>query len=445
MVMSSVLGTPSSKIPFVCERKSEFVLLARVRTDIKESELYTFRKPTIMDKGVIYMLTCKPSGKKYIGQAVNFTGKNNRPWGMEGRWKSHVKEALEGGKDHCRLLNNAIRKHGVDAFERVVLCECKIDELDAMEEKFMNDHNIFEPELGLNLKRGGSRGKWSEETKKLKSEAMKGTTHTDEARQKMSINQIGNRRDAKERKHPEDAGLPKYINAKRIKDKVVGYAISGFPVGIDKKEYISKSFYDRNNPQKAYETAVSYLNDLKAEYDARIQAAVEERRREAERVAIVEQTMSRSIDEYITPIPHPENPNKIKGYMVSGMKDPHGNPIPEKRFDDVTVQHAITRAQKYVKQIQMLLENNATVEDWSKIDTIYKCDKKGVDKEVLPKYINVCNYKGEKSGYVVNGYPLPEGKKSCKKFTNTHRFTIEQLYDMAIQYLEDLKKQYPIA
>lgn len=49
-----------------------------------------------MNKGVIYMLTCIPSGKKYIGQAVNFTGAQNKPWGTHGRWDSHVREALRG-------------------------------------------------------------------------------------------------------------------------------------------------------------------------------------------------------------------------------------------------------------------------------------------------------------------------------------------------------------
>jgi group I intron endonuclease len=397
-----------------------------------------------MDKGVIYLLTCKPNGKKYVGQAVNFTGRINRPWGMEGRWKSHVKEALEGSKDHCRLLNNAIRKYGADAFERTVLCECKIEELDEMEENFMHEHNVFEPN-GYNLKRGGTRGKWSEESKRLKSEAMKGTTHTEEAKIKMSVNQIGNRRETKVRKNEEDKDLPKYINAIRHDGKVLGYMVKGFPVGVTEKKYICKSFQNRNDPQKAYTSAVMFLDKLKAEYEANVQAAIEARKKEAAREAIVQQTLARSDDDYIKPIPCPENPNKHLGYVVNGLVDDKGNPIPEKRFDDTNNYHALNRAKKYVKQVQMLLQNNAVVADWSKVDTIYKCDKKGVETENLPKYINVCSYKGEKAGYVVNGYPLPNGKKSCKKFTNRFRYTMEQLYENAIKYLDELKTQYPIA
>ena len=396
-----------------------------------------------MDNGVIYMLICKNNGKKYIGQAVNFTGRINRPWGMEGRWKSHVKEALEGGKDHCRLLNNAIRKHGPDAFNREVLCECKLEELDEMEEKFMHEHNVFEPH-GYNLKRGGTRGKWSEESKRLKSEAMKGTIHTEEARKKMSINQIGNRRDAKVRKYEEDKDLPKYIVSIRVDGKLIGYKVTAFPVGVDTKEYLpSKKFSNTADPAEALERANEYLDELKKEYEAKVQAAVEERKREAVRAAVIKQT-EKSDDDFIKPIPHPENPNKHKGYAVSGLLDDTGKPIPEKRFDDTNNYHALNRAKKYVQQVKMLLENNAYVIDWTLVDTIYKSDKKGIENEVLPRFINVCSYKGKQAGYVVNGYPLPNGKKSCKKFTNTHRYSMDELYVNALNYLDELKELYPI-
>lgn len=397
-----------------------------------------------MDKGVIYMLTCKTSGKKYVGQALNFTGSNNAKWGMEGRWKSHVKEALGSGKDHCRLLNNAIRKYGENDFEREVLCECLIEEMDAMEEKYMEEHKTLDKAHGYNLKSGGSRGKWSEETKKAKSEAMKGFVHTDEAKKKMSVNQIGNRRGAKTRKYPEDNALPKYILACRKDDKVFGYAVSHYPIGVDKKEYISKTFCNTKDPSEALEQAKEYLEELKTEYEVKVSNAVQERAQQDAINKVVQITMSKTTDDFIFAIPHPENPNKIKGYRVKGLTDDKGNPIPEKKFDDVNNYHSLNRAKKYVKQVQMLLENKATVEDWSKIDTIYKCDKKGVETEVLPKYINVCSYKGEKSGYVVNGYPLGNGKKSCKKFTNTRFNTMEDLYKMALEYLEELKKTHPL-
>jgi hypothetical protein len=97
-----------------------------------------------------------------------------------------------------------------------------------------------------------------------------------------------------------------------------------------------------------------------------------------------------------------------------------------------------------VNQIKLLLDNKAEISDWTAVDTVYKCDKKGIETENLPKYINVCHYKGEKAGYVVNGYPLPTGRKSCKKFTDSTHHTIEELYKLALDYLEKLKIDYPL-
>ena len=39
-----------------------------------------------------------------------FMGRDDDKWGYIKRWKTHVYEALYGKKDHCTLLNNAIRK-----------------------------------------------------------------------------------------------------------------------------------------------------------------------------------------------------------------------------------------------------------------------------------------------------------------------------------------------
>ena len=70
-----------------------------------------------LNNAQIYLIKNKINGKCYVGQAVCFTGSNNNRWGTLGRWKSHVREALKNDDDHCVLLNNAIRKYGVDNFE----------------------------------------------------------------------------------------------------------------------------------------------------------------------------------------------------------------------------------------------------------------------------------------------------------------------------------------
>ena len=69
-----------------------------------------------MNTAEIYLIKNKTNNKCYVGQAFKLVGKINRKWGTKGRWKSHIREALGNSKDHCVLLNNAIRKYGVDNF-----------------------------------------------------------------------------------------------------------------------------------------------------------------------------------------------------------------------------------------------------------------------------------------------------------------------------------------
>ena len=127
------------------------------------------------------------------------------------------------------------------------------------------------------------------------------------------------------------------------------------------------------------------------------------------------------------------------------MKDNDGKEIPDKLFVDCQQNTwNLSRAKKYLKQVQSILKNKIQIQNWNEVDTIYKIDKQGVDEEHLPKYINITFYKGVKCGYVVNGYPLPNNKKSCKKFTNS-KFTMEERYNMAIKYLEELKVTHPLA
>ena len=72
--------------------------------------------------GDIYIIT-SPSGNQYVGQSVQYLS-SGKKWGYERRFKQHVTDATNG-KDYCRLLNNAIRKYGVDnmKIERLIVCE----------------------------------------------------------------------------------------------------------------------------------------------------------------------------------------------------------------------------------------------------------------------------------------------------------------------------------
>lgn len=217
--------------------------------------------------GDIYMIRNKINGKVYIGQALKYTGRVQLKWGTNGRWKSHIREAFqENAKDHCVHLNNALRFYGVEAFEVSTLCECMTtDEMNEKEAEYIELHNAMHPN-GYNLNYGGAKGKDSDETREKKRLMRLGKKHTDDVKDKISKGQLGNRRGPKKRTYPEDESLPKYINAMRKDGKIIGYAISCFPIGVDVKKYISRSFSNSKTPQEALHLALKNLEELQEKY-----------------------------------------------------------------------------------------------------------------------------------------------------------------------------------
>lgn len=393
--------------------------------------------------GEIYKIKNTLNGKLYIGKANKYVSKNNQKWGTQGRWKSHVNEAMnKGGPDHCRLLNAAIRKYGADNFEVTKVCDCTLEEIGEKEQKYIKEFGSMVPD-GYNLTEGGDKGKDSAITRQRKSESRKKVVVTEEAKKNQGLGQLGNRRAVKARKYPEDADLPKYICAIRKDGKIMSYDICKYPIGVDEKDYISKTFKCTTEPQeKALEEAKKYLDELKEKYEAKVQKEIAERKKkeqEAKATAVVEE-QNPVIDEYIYTI---IDKTKIAGYRVAGLKDKDGNPIPDKVFNKNQNNHNLEQAKKYLQQVLTFVEKGIEIEDWSKVDTVCKRDKQGIDEEHLPKYINIAKNAGVKAGYVVNGYPLPDDKKSCKKFTNS-KFTMEERYKLALEYLDDIKIKFPM-
>ena len=107
----------------------------------------------------IYIMTCKDSGKEYVGQAVSHIlnhGKYRR-YGAHGRFNSHISEAvLNTKKKQCRYLNNAIRKYGVASFSWKRLTMCDRADADTVEHCMMIQYKTVAP-LGYNLKLGGQK------------------------------------------------------------------------------------------------------------------------------------------------------------------------------------------------------------------------------------------------------------------------------------------------
>lgn len=154
--------------------------------------------------GVIYLLTCRTSGGKYVGQTIHTA---------RYRWNQHVWEANHPEVNQSRKLNNAICKYGPDAFMIENIIECDDEELNHWEILCIELENTFNTDLGYNLTKGGRNNQEvSQETRDKLSKALKGKPKN-----------VKNNR-----KRREDWHLPKYLKH-YIDNKCEGYKVSDHP------------------------------------------------------------------------------------------------------------------------------------------------------------------------------------------------------------------------
>jgi group I intron endonuclease len=107
--------------------------------------------------GEVYVITNILNNKLYVGQTLTHRLNHGkyRPFGSVGRLKDHISEALCNSKtNQCRYLNNAIRKHGKDAFKVEIVERCLKDVLDDREKFHIQEYNCLYPQ-GYNLTKGG--------------------------------------------------------------------------------------------------------------------------------------------------------------------------------------------------------------------------------------------------------------------------------------------------
>lgn len=117
--------------------------------------------------GLIYCLTF-PNGKKYIGQTTQQ---------LKARLQQHSKQK------YCIAVHNAIRKY--KEYECEVLLEIDNASLDYYEEKLIKEHHTLVPN-GYNIRLGGRKSGFSQETIKKMSESHKGKHVSEAARQAIS-------------------------------------------------------------------------------------------------------------------------------------------------------------------------------------------------------------------------------------------------------------------
>ena len=113
----------------------------------------------------IYKIRNIVNDKTYIGQTVDY----------EKRKSSHL-TALRANRHNNKYLQNSWNKYGESVFEFSVVIECDVDELDVFEIRYIQQMDTLVPKGYNMTKGGeGARGlRWSQESKNARSIAMKG-------------------------------------------------------------------------------------------------------------------------------------------------------------------------------------------------------------------------------------------------------------------------------
>jgi hypothetical protein len=382
-----------------------------------------------LNNGQVYLIRNKINKKCYIGQAICFTGNNNNKWGTLGRWKSHIREALKTNQNNCCVLNNAIRKYGENNFEIFTLMKCSIEKLDENEINFIKIFDSMQPN-GYNIKSGGYSSK-----------------NSDNTIEKMKIAHLGHRRDKYSRKYEEDNYLPKYIKMRRDNGIESSYAVTKFPIGIEKTEYIKDKYFSLNkfgSKENALKAAIEYLNELKKQYEY-IEKEIFKEKSDIKPVLTLQNKKELSIQEKLSENIYPIlEENKIKGYYVDGILDHNGIPYPKKIFTGKTNRWNLNSANIFINQLKHYRDNKINISNFDELDHSGKSNKNLHEKFHLPKYVNIFKRDDVIKGFVINGFPASDFKsgKYTKTFTNSKK-TLEENYDECIKHLEEIKLNEP--
>jgi group I intron endonuclease len=219
-------------------------------------------KEKLKEFGEIYLVTCVPNGKQYVGQALLLTGSDLRQYGTYKRWVAHLYEAKNNMKT-CRYLNNAINKYGEEAFIVEAILTCKISDMTKYEDHFINYYNTLVPN-GYNLRGAGRCGRASEETKKKMSESIRGENHPQygKPREKETIEKIRQTNIDNAIRIDRDGItiLPKYLKYVNW-EKETGYHIVSHPL-CKQKKFVTVRSNDNNLLYKKKIEALEFLNNL---------------------------------------------------------------------------------------------------------------------------------------------------------------------------------------
>jgi group I intron endonuclease len=149
--------------------------------------------------GVIYKVTCKTTGKSYIGQTKHTS---------RYRWNQHMYEIRNPTVNQSRKLNNAVLKYGEDDFVIEDVWTVLEEDLDFYEQLAIELYDTFRN--GYNLTKGGK------EQQEVSSDTRERIRQVHKGKVQDGV-----------RKRPDDANLPKYL--KHYVGK--GGSVEGYKVG----------------------------------------------------------------------------------------------------------------------------------------------------------------------------------------------------------------------
>lgn len=92
----------------------------------------------------IYCITCLIDGRKYVGKSLDL---NNRKREFENFCRHDSKTKSYAGK----YIDEALKKYGLYNFQRTILTHCKEEELDKMEQFYINRLKTEDEKYGFNI------------------------------------------------------------------------------------------------------------------------------------------------------------------------------------------------------------------------------------------------------------------------------------------------------
>jgi len=158
--------------------------------------------------GEIYLITNTITDMKYVGQTLShhLNHEKYRPYGYIRRFNTHKSEA-KSNPEKQNYLKNSMRKDGIEKFQVSLICRCLCDEMDNLEQFYIEKYNTLYPN-GYNLTIGGKnstyiphniepvdfkftherRDKQTEETKKSISTALKKNLDNESSKRRLVAN-----------------------------------------------------------------------------------------------------------------------------------------------------------------------------------------------------------------------------------------------------------------